>query len=224
MNQPCNLVVACVPHSGSSVITHCIALMGQHHHGDPKSDRHGWRRGEFMQFNSLSIALLDEATRAESQAELSTFIGELKPPWVLKDPRLCLTLQWAIESFRAALPELPTLVVLGRDIDEVKHSFELRSQWLDRERGILGFFGESVDTMYQQLDRNAERWVAAGGKVEHLSFNAVCDTSRDDDRARFRALFHFAEPIDDRGVTDAMQCFDHERPMRGHRRKGHSGW
>lgn len=216
-----NIILASVPHCGSTVIAHCIELMGEHHHGSPSDDPHGYRRAEFTAANEALYKLM---YKQDDGREIENVLTSIMPPFVMKNVQLSVCLEAAIPAIVRSGTE-PLLVHIDRSVDEVKHSFELRSQWLDPStRKDPGIWGRTVEELFESMRSGLMAWRDAGLPLENLPYEAFRAAKALDSRDAFRELFTFVGDIDDAGFEQAYQCFDAKRSLRGNKKKGHSSW
>lgn len=224
-----NILIACVPHSASTVISHCISLIGNHHHGEQEDDPHGWRRGEFSKMNEVSHRIIekvqDDTITQTNLDDVADFLDSLSSPWVVKDVHLCLSLEWCAEEILNKLGSPPLLLVVERNIEDVIKSFKGRSQWIRRELGqVNGLWNHSVEELAEKLEDGIDEWSRLGGMSRRFNFDQLCEYKRNGDRESFVRMFDFVEPMTEEGIEQAWNIFDHERPIQGHKKKGQSGW
>lgn len=218
-----NVIIVCVPHSGSTVISHMVSLMGGHHHGDQHADRDGWRRGEMSWFNNLAWQMLNPSDEWAGDAtalvrSMAGVLATMRGPWVVKTVHAA----HAFAGIKAAI-ELsrtdPVWVWVQRPLARIKASFIARNQ--KTKRGEPGVWGKSAEEMWEAI---AAGWKSITADKRVVAYDDVAAAAKSQCVATMRALFSFAEPISDAHVQEALDCFDLSKVPAGHRKMGKSGW
>ena len=148
-----NVVVVGVGHSGTTILTKMLGLLGWN---TPQADN---RYCEHVGMRGANRAAL--RTQRLPQPRLQRIMAQLKTqtPWVVKDPRLSVTLDLWVPGFTQI--GLPTLCWIQKDLAAVKRSYLKRNEKI---RGVAGNRwngsrrGYTVDEQWELLTAQVGQW------------------------------------------------------------------
>lgn len=136
MSERRNILLTCVPHSGSTVITRMIHLIAGHFHG-PEDDHDYWRRAECRWTKIPSTKLMMEWEQKVPQsdddlqfrvADFAIRTDQWEPqPWIIKDTSFWASMNYLGPAL-SALPCRPMLLLVTRDPERIRSSYHRRGQ------------------------------------------------------------------------------------------------
>lgn len=145
-----NIIVFGVGHSGTTLLAKMLFSLGwsQGESSDAADEEYGEHRA-IRQCNRCVL---------EHQAippEAGSVLQALKSPWAIKDPRFVLTLPSWQPVFASVLGQLPMLLWIIKDLEEVKQSHAIRGEMLGDQPGS---HQHTVDDLWQLAVTHYENW------------------------------------------------------------------
>lgn len=178
MNKLPNIVLLGVGHSGTTVVAEMMKRFGWVVPDISNKDYAVRNESEFMvKINRKLVDHLREIKVLDFKIDIPKLqektrkiCKELPNSYVLKDPRLVLTLQWWYKSFAPLDIEQPKLIYLTRDRNRLIHSFKKRGR-VKKDTDIASN-GLSVDGLIKAAGNQYNMW---GGDKIKISYEQILD-------------------------------------------------
>lgn len=153
-NSP--IVVLGVGRCGTTIATKMLMTLGWK---CPMADEEFAEHVEMRAINDKIIR-----TGAIDQPRIMRVMSSMSPPWILKDPRLAMTL----DNWKPHMANhKPTLLWISRDMTDVRRSMEAKGWGDSRDDGQLYLRGQSLESLEASCKAHFNNW--PWGKV-HLTF------------------------------------------------------
>jgi len=125
-----NIIVFGVGHSGTTLLAKMLFALGWNQGESPDAADEDY--GEHLKIRQCNRYVLEhKAIPPEAAAILRT----LKCPWAIKDPRFVITLSSWQPVFASALEQLPVLLWVIKDLEEVAKSHAIRGEMIGDKPG-----------------------------------------------------------------------------------------
>lgn len=149
------IVVLGVGRCGTSIAAKMLMRLGWK---CPLADEEFAEHTEMRSINERAIQ-----SRIWDDPRARQLVATLAPPWVLKDPRLALTL----DQWRPYLAdEKPLLLWISRDLDAIRASMQKRG-WGDARDGEVYLRGHSIAELHAMCQRHFDAWPWGKLHVSH---------------------------------------------------------
>ncbi len=158
-----NIIIMGVAHSGTSIMAGMLYKLGwKTEETDGKLLKYGessWIKYFNHEFRTKKM---EGKKKKKFQVKLVDKLVSLSEPYVLKDARFCYLLHhWIVPI--ALSGTNPILVYITRDIDRIKHSFEVRDEM---ENGLVAP-GKVVEELIKMAEESYRLWPLLKCKIRY---------------------------------------------------------
>jgi len=184
-NKP-NIIVLATGHSGSSVLSEMICRMGWNIKDSPSRFR-----AEYKPMRNLNHRLMQG--EAVPQEELIDLLQNLEEPWVLKDPRFAITLEYwytGLKQYAEISKRNLFLVWMHRDFAKTEASFLRRREYVVVKGKKVAFekvSKYSLEDAYNNCPKFFQSWPWAKIAIDYEDIkkaSRVFDPKRDNPKHR----------------------------------------
>jgi len=167
-----NIILLGINHCGSSVAAEMLKRLGWNipdtGKGFIKRNEIKWAHEANTKFRAGGIIKIDL---------LKKRIAKLEKPWIIKDPKFVITLDYWHELFN----KLPLLIFVERETERLKLSFKKRNQFAKEK--VPGEYGYTVKKLNRMAHERYENWEGAKTRIKYDDIRRavfVFDTKRKD--------------------------------------------
>lgn len=166
-----NVLISGVPHSGTSIVASMLRAMGWAYE---EPDRHSERRSQHRWFTQCCSMLnnhisgkvkMSDKKLGETLIFMRKKVSEMKQPFILNDGRTIICMKYWVDIL---MPYNPVMIMLCRNKERLKRSFEARSQTLVvNGKTVPGKYGYDVYGLTDKANEAFDLWPGVKVKVNY---------------------------------------------------------